>query len=56
LSGELESIALGSFSFYGFEAGFAFHLPLNTRHGSLEDLFVAMTGRHIREDAEATAT
>src|SRR5262245_16605392 len=28
---------------------------LTTRHVSLEDVFVTMTGRHIREDAEAPA-
>jgi ABC-2 type transport system ATP-binding protein len=26
---------------------------LTTRHASLEDVFVTMTGRHLREDAEA---
>jgi ABC-2 type transport system ATP-binding protein len=29
---------------------------LTTRHVSLEDVFVAMTGRHVREDAESSAT
>jgi ABC-2 type transport system ATP-binding protein len=25
-------------------------IRLNTRHGSLEDVFVALTGRHLRDD------
>jgi hypothetical protein len=29
---------------------------LSTRHFSLEDVLVAMTGRHVREDAEAATT
>jgi ABC-2 type transport system ATP-binding protein len=28
---------------------------LTTRHASLEDVFVTLTGRHLRDDAETTA-